>query len=102
MIVDLVVKGNEIRCFQYDPQTKIQIMECSSPRFQRHTKFPFKRSIKTKVMLATFLDCQGIIHTKFVPPDQTVFKEHYVEILSRLFKKPIEEDLCVRKEETVF
>jgi hypothetical protein len=35
-------------------------------------------------MLVTFFDSQGINHNEFVPQGQTVTKEYYTEVLSRL------------------
>jgi hypothetical protein len=37
--------------------------------------------------MVTFFDSQGIIHTKFIPPNQTASKEYYVDVLSHLIKK---------------
>jgi hypothetical protein len=37
--------------------------------------------------LVTFIDSQGIIHKKFVPPGQTVSMQYYVEVLSRVVQR---------------
>ena len=37
-------------------------------------------------MLICFFDSQGVVHKEFVPPGQTVNKQHYREFLERLRK----------------
>jgi hypothetical protein len=43
-------------------------------KLSRIQKNSFQKS-KTKVVLATFIDSQGIIHTEFIPPCQAVNKK---------------------------
>jgi hypothetical protein len=37
-----------------------------------------------KVKLVVFLDCEGIIHHKFLPRGQTVNKEYYLKVMKML------------------
>ena len=37
-----------------------------------------------KSMLIIFFDCEGVVLYGFVPRDQTINKEYYVEVLKRL------------------
>lgn len=37
-----------------------------------------------KTMLICFFDVQGIVHSEFVPPGQTVNQDYYIEVLRRL------------------
>jgi hypothetical protein len=82
-LLDSTVTGDETWCFHYDLQTKRQSMEWPSPSSARHKQFSFQK-LKNKVMLVTFFDSQGIIYKEYVPPDQQVNKEYYVEVLSCL------------------
>jgi hypothetical protein len=100
-LLDSVVTGNETCSFQYDPQTKDKEWNDARQVLQHTNNFDY-RNPKNKVMMVMFFDSQGIIHTEFVPPSQTVYKEHYVEVSSRLFKEFFEKVFSFRKEETGF
>ena len=39
---------------------------------------------KVKVMLTVFFDCRGVVHHEYSPPNQTINKEYYREVLRRL------------------
>jgi hypothetical protein len=62
-------------------------MEWHSPSSSRHKKNLISKVMSCDVMLVTFFDSQGVIHKGFVPPDQTVNKEYYVEVLSRWIQR---------------
>jgi hypothetical protein len=81
--LDSVLRADEDWCFQYDPQTKRQSIEWRSPSSPRRKQKSISK-VKNKVNLVIFFDSQGIIHKEFVPPGQTVNKEYYVKLLSRL------------------
>ena len=38
-------------------------------------------------MLISFFDSQGVVHKEFVPPEQTVNKQYYYEVLEGLRKR---------------
>lgn len=84
--LDLVITGDETWVFQYDPETKRQSMQWQTPSSPRLKKARMSRS-KIKSMLVAFFDCRGVVHHKFVPPNQTVNQTLYIEILRRLREK---------------
>jgi len=49
---------------------------------------------KTKVMLLSFFDSEGIIHHEYAPDGQTINKEFYLEVLRRL-----RESVCRKRPE---
>ena len=57
--------------FEYDPLTKRQSLEWNSALSPRPKKARVFNS-KTKVMLITFFDVHGIVHTEFLPQGLTI------------------------------
>ena len=81
--LDNVVTGDESWVFQYDPETKCQSLQWTSPDCPRPIKARQSKSL-VKAMLITFFDSRGLIHHKFVPQGQTVNQHFYQEVLERL------------------
>ena len=81
-----IVAGDESWCYEYDPSTKRQTCEWISSGETRGTKVRASKS-KVKTMLIVFFDARGIIHHEFVPPNTTVNKEFYKEVLKRLLAR---------------
>ncbi|GBM99349.1 hypothetical protein AVEN_111917-1 [Araneus ventricosus] len=74
--LETIVTGDELWCYQYDPETKRQSMEWCSlsfppPKKCRLTKF------RIKTLLIAFFDSKGLIHHEFVPAGTTVKVESY-------------------------
>ncbi|XP_011166492.1 histone-lysine N-methyltransferase SETMAR-like [Solenopsis invicta] len=81
-----IVTGDEIWCFQFDSTTKRQSAEWkskNSPEAKKTRKVPSK----INTMLITFFDSKGIIHKEFVPSDQIVTGDYYLEVLKRLMAR---------------
>ncbi|GFT36255.1 histone-lysine N-methyltransferase SETMAR [Nephila pilipes] len=60
-----IVTGDESWCLEYDPETKRQSSEWTSPGKGRPMKVRASKS-KTKTMLLVFFDSRGIIHHEFL------------------------------------
>ncbi|GFS43198.1 histone-lysine N-methyltransferase SETMAR [Nephila pilipes] len=70
-ILKTIVTGDESWCLEYDPETKRQSSEWTSPRKGRPMKVRASKS-KTKTMLLVFFDSRGIIHHEFLRQGSTV------------------------------
>jgi len=81
-----IVTGDEIWCYQFDPESKRQSMEWRSPPSPRPKKSRLQKS-KVKTMLIVFFDSDSIIHKEFVPVGQTVNSTFYEEVLKRLLRR---------------
>ncbi|GFS94941.1 histone-lysine N-methyltransferase SETMAR [Nephila pilipes] len=66
-----IVTGDESWCLKYDPETKRQSSEWTSPGKGRPMKVLASKS-KTKTMLLVFFDSRGIIHHEFLRQGSTV------------------------------
>ncbi|GFT31759.1 histone-lysine N-methyltransferase SETMAR [Nephila pilipes] len=66
-----IVTGDESWCLEYDPETKRQSSEWTSPGKGRPMKVRASKS-KTKTMLLVFFDSRGIIHHEFLRQGSTV------------------------------
>jgi hypothetical protein len=66
-----VITGEESWCYAYDPETKQQSSKWKSSNSSRSKKV---RQVKSnfKMMLISFFDANGIVHSEFVPDGQTV------------------------------
>jgi len=70
-------------CKDVQPKRKQQTSQWKGPNSPRPRKGRQVQS-KTKVMLLTFFDSEGILHHEYAPEGQTIIKEYYVEISRRL------------------
>jgi len=73
-------------CLEYDPETKRQSAEWTSPEKKRPMKVRASKS-KTKTMLITFFDSRGIIHREFLRQGSTITGAFYRDVLDRLLKR---------------
>ncbi|GFT15152.1 histone-lysine N-methyltransferase SETMAR [Nephila pilipes] len=81
-----IVTGDESWCLEYDPETKRQSSEWTSPGKGRPKKVRASKS-KTKTMLLVFFDSRGIIHHEFHRQGSTVTGAFYKDVLHRLLKR---------------
>ncbi|GFS75736.1 HTH_48 domain-containing protein [Nephila pilipes] len=81
-----IVTGDESWCLEYDPETKRQSSEWTSPGKGRPMKVRASKS-KTKTMLLLFFDSRGIIHHEFLRQGSTVTGAFYKDVLHRLLKR---------------
>jgi hypothetical protein len=78
-----IVTGDETWVYGYDVETKRQSSQWiwkSSPRSKKARQVRWK----DKVMFIVFFDYEGVMHHKFVPQRQTVNKQFYLDVLTRL------------------
>ena len=80
-----VITGGETWIFEYDLETKLQSCQWKSPMSLWPKKARQSKS-KVKVMLITFLNVRGIIHSEFLPQGQTINQQVYKEILRLLLR----------------
>ncbi|GFT41250.1 histone-lysine N-methyltransferase SETMAR [Nephila pilipes] len=66
-----IVTADESWCLEYDPETKRQSSEWTSPGKGRPMKVRASKS-KTKTMMLVFFDSRGIIHHEFLRQGSTV------------------------------
>ena len=69
----------------YDPETKRQGSQWKHTGSPRPKKARLSKSTH-KLLMIPFFDCTGMIYMHWVPTEQTVNKEYYVEVL-REFRK---------------
>lgn len=81
--MSMIITGDESWIYGYDPETKFQSSQWKTPLSPRPKK---ARQVKSnvKVMLVVFFDSQGIVHHEYAPHGQTITKEFYIQVLSRL------------------
>ena len=80
-----VITGDKTWIFEYDPETKCQSCQWKYPMLLRPKKARQSQS-KVKVMLITFFDVRGIVHSEFLPQGQTINQQVYKEILWHLLR----------------
>ena len=85
-----VITGDETRIFEYDPETKRQRCQWKSPTSLRPKKAIRQSKSKVKVILITFFDVRGIVHSEFLPQGQTINQQDYKEILRLLLRSVCE------------
>jgi len=68
---DWVITGDEMRCFQYDPETKRQSMQWKTQNSPRPKNARMSRS-QFKIMVVCCFDHKGIVHYEFIAQRQTV------------------------------
>lgn len=78
-----VITGDETWVYGYDVETKAQSSHWKLPEEPRPKKARQVRS-NVKVLLTVFFDFNGIVYHEFLPPDSTVNKKYYLEVLRRL------------------
>lgn len=66
-----IITGDESWRYGYDPETKQQSSLWKTPALPRPKKVRQVR-LNIKTMLICFFDVRGVVHSEFVPPDQTV------------------------------
>jgi hypothetical protein len=82
------VTGDEIWCFQYDPQSKRQILPWKQPTSPGPKEVRMSK-LQMKLLLITFFYIKVIGHFEFIPQGQTFNIPYSVEIL-----KWLREALC--------
>ena len=80
---DSVITGDEMWCFQYNPETKRQSKQWKTKNSPQAKKARMSRS-QVKAMLVCFFDHKGIVLYKFIAQGQTVNQQCYLEVLTRL------------------
>ena len=78
-----IITGDETWCYQYDPETKRQSMQWTSPSSPRPQKARMSRS-QIKTMLICFFDIKGMVHHEFLEQGDTMNQYRYLDILKRL------------------
>ena len=82
-VMGQIITGDETWVYAYDPETKNQSSQWKSADSQRPKK---ARQVLSKVkdLLIVFFDMEGIVHYEYVPQDQTVNQQLYLQVLKRL------------------
>lgn len=77
------ITGDETWVYGYDVETKAQSSQWVGKNSPRPKKARQSRS-NVKTMLIVFFDWKGVVHYEFVPRNQTVNGEFYLEVMKRL------------------
>ena len=78
-----VITDDESWFYAYDPETKQQSSEWKSSNSPLPKK-AWRVKSNVKMMLISFFDANGIVHSEFVPNGQTVNQAFYLQVLKRL------------------
>ncbi len=78
-----IVTGDESSLPTFAPETKIRTAQWI-PRNERHPRKALRSRTRRSTMITTFFDCNGLIHTEFVPQGETVTADAYCATLGRL------------------
>lgn len=78
-----IITGDESWVYGYDPETKTQSSQWKTATSPRPKKARQVRS-SVKVMLTVFFDHKGVVHHEYAPQGQTITKQYYVQVLTRL------------------
>ena len=89
-MLDRVITGDKMWCFQNNLETKRQSMAVENTEFTSAEKETRISRSQVKTMLVCFLDHKGIVHYEFIAQGQTVNQRCCLEVLTRLRE-------CVRK-----
>ena len=82
---DRVITGDEMWCFQYDPEAKRHSMQWKTQNSPQPKKALMSQSeVKTK--LVCFFDYKAIVQYEFIAQGQTVNQQCYLEVLTRLWE----------------
>ena len=84
---------------EYAPETKRQSYQWKSPTSPRPNKARQSKS-KVKVLLITFFDVSGIVHSEFLPQGQTINQQVYKEILRLLLRSVREKRRELRQDKS--
>ena len=84
-VLDALVTCDESWIYCYDPETKRQSSQWKHAGSPRYKKTRQSKSYH-KLLMIPFFDSTGMIYMHWVPTEQTVNKEFYVEVL-REFRK---------------
>ena len=80
---DRVITGDEMWCFQYDPETKRQSMQWKTQNSPWPKKARMSRS-PVKTRLVCFFDHKEIVHYEFIAQGQTLNQQCYLGMQIRL------------------
>uniref|UniRef100_A0A8C4X9K6 Protein GVQW3-like n=1 Tax=Erpetoichthys calabaricus TaxID=27687 RepID=A0A8C4X9K6_ERPCA len=81
--LEKIVTGDESWVYAYDPETKMRSSKWHTKSSPEPKKSRYVRS-KTKVMLISFFNIDGLVHHEFVQSGQSVIGVFYVQVLQRL------------------
>ena len=84
-VLDALVTCDESWIYCYDPETKRQSSQWKHAGSPRSKKARQSKSTH-KLLMIPFFDSTGMIYMHWVPTEQTVNKEYYIEVL-REFRK---------------
>ncbi|UYV78162.1 hypothetical protein LAZ67_16000325 [Cordylochernes scorpioides] len=74
-----VITGDETWVYGYDPETKRQSSQWLPKNAPKPKKARISKS-KTKVLLVTYFDHQGIVHYQFLPQEQTINQHRFYAV----------------------
>ena len=84
-ILGRLITGDETLVYQYDPETKRQIVQWKTANYPRPKKYVGPNQESKQCCCLFYI--RGIVHYEFVPSGQTVNRVHYLEVLERLSEK---------------
>ncbi len=81
-----IVTGDESSLPTFSPDTKMKTAQWM-PRDERRPRKALRSRTRRLTMIMTFFDCNGLIHSEFVPQGETVTADSYCATLARLREK---------------
>ena len=75
-----VITRDELWVYSYGLETKTQSSQQKLPGSPYLKKVQQSHS-KIKTMLTVFFDWEGVAHHNYIPPNQTLNKEYYINVL---------------------
>ncbi len=81
-----IVTGDESSLPTFSPETKMRTSQWI-PRDERRPRKALRSRTRRSTMITTFFDCNGLIHSEFVPQGETVTADTYCATLARLREK---------------
>jgi hypothetical protein len=82
-VLENVITCDETWIFQYDPETKRQLSHWKTPTSPRMKKAKM-RKLKVKAMMIIFFNIRGSVMIEWISEGQTVNKDYYLEVLTKL------------------